>query len=138
MSVKTKRHEKKIYEKSYKQPRRGFALNPEDYRIVINFIGNYSYYVRIVNGVDDKSETQVGEKSAANRAQAQVYIETIEEALTKWVPQQYREVIWERVISRKSWQELSEEYFFSESAIKEKWQMYVWGIATELGWNFKE
>lgn len=49
----------------------------------------------------------------------------------------YRECVFEHVVNKVTYEILEEHYFFSISCMKRWVQVYIYGVAVELGEDFK-
>lgn len=126
-----------VYDKSYAQIKGKYELCKVSNKVVNNRIDGYQDYLNIVNGIEQKSEFKVSERDIINKVQVQSYIDAIEKGLL-WIEDQYRDAIWDRVISKRTWRTISEEYNYSEQTLRKNYQKFVYGVGTELGENFEK
>lgn len=96
-----------------------------------------TYIKKIINDVNNKSEIDITKKDIINKLLAEKYIEIFDEALIKWVDEDYRECVFEHVVNKVIYETLEEHYFFSISCMKRWVQVYIYGVAVELGEDFK-
>lgn len=110
---------------------RGYRLNNDLYRKMRYTIHLYSYYMSVVNGIDEKS--YIGENDADNRINAAYHIKVIEEALKEYVREDYRDAVFEHTVRDKEYEYLCRKYAVSESTLKRYTQMFTYGVAVKLG-----
>lgn len=121
----------------YQQKKNGFILDDNIYAKTVREIQCYNVYKKIINDVSNKSEIDITEKDIINKALAEKYIEIFNETLIKWVDEDYRECVFEHVVNRVIYETLEEHYVFSISCMKRWVQVYIYGVAVELGEDFK-
>lgn len=124
-----------VYDKSYAQIKGEFELCKVSNKVVNNRIDGYNDYLNIINNIEGKSEQKLSEKDIINKVQIQSYVDAIENGLL-WIEEQYRDAIWDRVINKKTWKNISDKYNYSEQVLRKNYQKYVYGVGTELGENF--
>lgn len=124
-----------VYDKSYAQIKGEFELCKVSNKVVNNRIDGYNDYLNIINNIEGKSEQKLSEKDIINKVQIQSYVDAIENGLM-WIEEQYRDAIWDRVINKKTWKNISDKYNYSEQVLRKNYQKYVYGVGTELGENF--
>ena len=68
---------------------------------------------------------------------AEQYLEAIDHGLERYVPAQYRDAVFAHLVDGREYSDLEEQYFVSASTLKRYVQVFVWGVAEELGENFR-
>lgn len=121
----------------YQQKKNGFLLDENIYAKTVREIQCYNTYKKIVNDINNKSPLDITENDVLNKTLAEKYIEIFEAALLKWVDEDYRKCVFEHIVNKVIYEELEEYYFVSISCMKRWVQVYVYGVAVELGEDFK-
>ena len=125
----------------YQRKNSGFLLPKPIYKKTRNTIACYDFYKDIVRGVqlqEQEAVPQNPERAAINKATAEYYVDAIDTALREYVREDLQEGIFEHVARGKPYVELEESLFYSASTLKLWTQIFVYGVATILGDNFRE
>lgn len=121
----------------YQQKKHGFLLEKNIYAKTVKEIQCYNTYQRIISDCKNKSPINLTKNDLNNKAVAEKYVKIFEEALYKWVDESYRKAVFDYIIHGTCLDELEEKYYLSKSMIKRWVQVYIFGVATELGEDFK-
>lgn len=121
----------------YQQKKNGFLLDDNIYAKTVREIQCYNTYKKIVRDINNKSPIDITENDVINKSLAEKYIEIFDNTLVKWVDEDYRECVFNHVVNKIIYEELEEEYYLSISCIKRWVQVYVYGVAVELGEDFR-
>ena len=124
-----------LYEKNYELPKNGsYYLSRAAYIVVTARIKEYPEFVQKIAEIDAKSESDITEDDILNKTAMESYINAVKSGL-KWVPEEVRKALWEYAMQKPSvtWQEVAEHHHYSESYLRAKYHIFIYGIAAELG-----
>lgn len=110
----------------YQLKKGGWTMEPVVYAKTVKLIQCYRLFEQIVAASGD-----------SNRALAQRYLQVIDLALHRYVPEQYRAAVFSHLTDRTTYAALEKQFFLSASSMKRYVQIFVWGVAEELGENFR-
>lgn len=136
----------------YQQKKGGWSLEPVIYAKTVKQIRCYRFFRRILEA-EDAGAASEGADAASQFASAEVegagaalnsaeiaaarqYVDAIEQALELYVPSEYREAVFAHMVDGAEYLDLEERFFVSASTMKRYAQVFVWGVATELGETF--
>ena len=131
----------------YQQKKGGWTLEPVIYAKTVKQIRCYRFFRRIL---DEGGETggeeaglEVARKADGAPAQglssqpdlatARRYVEAVDLGLKRYVPEVYRKAVFAHVVDGVEYTDLEETSFASASTLKRYAQVFVWGVAEELG-----
>lgn len=120
----------------YQQKKGGWTLEPVIYAKTVKQIRCYRFFQELVENLTEGSPTRQDESRMADKLVAQQYLTAIDRGLQRYVPAQYREAVFAHMVDGTEYTELEEKYFVSSSTLKRYAQVFVWGVAEELGENF--
>ena len=129
----------------YQQKKGGWSLEPVIYAKTVKQIRCYRFFRRILEaedagaaseGADAVSEGACAALNSAEIAAARQYVDAIDQALERYVPSEYREAVFAHMVDGAEYLDLEERFFVSASTMKRYAQVFVWGVATELGETF--
>ena len=116
------------------------TLEPVIYAKTVKQIRCYRFFRRIL---DEGSETDGAEAAPAqgsfsqpDLATARRYVEAVDLGLKRYVPEVYRKAVFAHMVDGVEYTDLEETSFASASTLKRYAQVFVWGVAEELGENF--
>ena len=121
----------------YQQKKGGWTLEPVIYAKTVKQIRCYRFFRRIL---DEGSETDgaeaapaQGSSSQPDLATARRYVEAVDLGLKRYVPEVYRKAVFAHMVDGVEYTDLEETSFASASTLKRYAQVFVWGVAEELG-----
>lgn len=114
----------------------GFRLPHNIYQKTRKTIMCYSYYLSVVNSVENKSDTEKTERDIENMIIAKQHIEAIDRALNGYVPKEYMPAVFEHAAYGAEYEFLEIKYGISRSTLKRWTQTFTYGVAIELGEAF--
>lgn len=146
----------------YQQKKDGWKLEPVIYAKTVKQIQCYRFFQKIlaeeVFTADGLAGDRPAEKSFVQETQAEAvcvqetrasetvepagrqvaerYVQAVDRALERYVPEAYRDAVFAHMVDGKKYTELEETCFTSASTLKRYVQAFVWGVAEELGENF--
>ena len=107
------------------------------YAKTVKQIRCYRFFRRIL---DEGSETDGAEAAPAqglssqpDLATARRYVEAVDLGLKRYVPEVYRKAVFAHMVDGVEYTDLEETSFASASTLKRYAQVFVWGVAEELG-----
>lgn len=121
----------------YQQKKGGWNLEPVIYAKTVKEIRCYHFFREMIDRISMKSPEMITEKDILDRMVAQRYVEAVDNGLRYFVPEEYRKAVFEHFAEETEYEELEEKYFLSAAAMKRYAQVFVWGVAEELGENFR-
>ena len=124
--------------KSYYQRKNGGYLLPHEiYKKTWNTIECYDFYQRVLFSLEQGSKENLDpEWASINKATAEYYIKTIDNALNEYIPADLRQEIFEHVVYGKTYRDISKKVHMSPSSLKRWTQIFIFGVAEHLGDNF--
>jgi len=122
----------------YQSQKSAYKLPKPIYAKIVKTIQSYDFYRCVIDTVDSRSETSVGEIDAVNKATAAYYIENIDRALESCVHEEYRNAVFEHTAREVEYSLLEEQYGISVSTMKRWTQRFVYGVAVNLGEDFPD
>jgi len=123
--------------KQYYQSRNSeWKLEPVIYAKTVKQIQCYRFFQDIVRTVSAMSPAKIRKRDITNKLVAQRYIKAIEDGLL-YIPKEYREAVFLHAVDQVEYKTLERRFYLTERSIKRYVQVYVWGVAEELGENFK-
>ena len=121
----------------YQQKKGGWTLEPVIYAKTVKQIRCYRFFRRIL---DEGRETDgaeaapaQGSSSQPDLATARRYVEAVDLGLKRYVPEVYRKAVFAHMVDGVEYTDLEETSFASASTLKRYAQVFVWGVAEELG-----
>ena len=123
--------------KSYYQYKGSVRLDSCTLRCLAWKARRYPFLLENIKKIEAKNPLNITEKDMVNKAAMEKEVALFEDALIKYVPEIYRAPVKEHCLFGKMYEELEIKYFLSESAIKRASQTYIWGVAQELGEDYK-
>ncbi len=124
--------------KSYYQYQNGFRLPKSIYQKTVKTIQAYHYYKGIYNSLNHCSDPKNPSKKATDKVTAENYIRVIEESLKEYVQEEYQEPVFLHLTDQIDYLTLEYQYGVSISTMKRWVQRFVYGVATNIGDNFKQ
>ena len=121
----------------YQQKKGGWNLEPVIYAKTVKQIGCYRFFQQIVKDYESASPERRKESWVMDKVVAEQYLEAIDHGLERYVPAQYRDAVFAHLVDGREYSDLEEQYFVSASTLKRYVQVFVWGVAEELGENFR-
>lgn len=121
----------------YQQKKGGFRLEPVIYAKTVKQIGCYRFFKQMIEDYDEASPQQRTETALMDKLVAEQYVRAIDQGLRRYVPEEYREAVFAHLADGAEYTDLEEQYYLSTSTMKRYVQVFVWGVAEELGENFK-
>lgn len=122
----------------YQYKNNGYTLPKPIYAKMVKTVRAYEFYKGVVNSVDNKSEIDITEEDISSKALAENYIASIDRALKAYVISDLREPVFRHVAYSEDYIYLEEKYHRSRSVMKRWTQRFVYGVAIELGENFRK
>ena len=146
----------------YQQKKGGWRLEPVIYAKTVKQIGCYRFFQNLIQSYDAESSAakdfnhdaassaakdtshdaappqEQTETAHLERMAAEQYVRAIDQALQLYVPAEYRNAVFAHLVDGAEYTELEERYFLSASTMKRYVQVFVWGVAEELGENFRQ
>lgn len=119
----------------YQQLKTDYTLHPAIYAKTVKTIAAYYQYKKIVDTVNNKSDITYDDVN--ERMVADCYIKAIHKSLRDWVNRDYRKACFDHVVKGIGYIELEEKYYLSISSMKRWVQVFVYGVAKELGEEFQ-
>ncbi len=116
-----------IMKNYYQQKKTGCKLEPVIYAKTVKLIRCYRHFQKVVSS--DEAKTKSGQLAGR-------YIRTIDLALQRYVPEQYRDAVFAHLVDGVQYMRLEEKHYVSTSTMKRYVQVCVWGVAEELGESF--
>ena len=123
--------------KSYYQYKGSVGLDHHTFHYLAWKARRYPFLLENIKRIEAKNPLNITEKDMVNKAAMEKEVALFEEALIKYVPENYRAPVKEHCLFGKMYEELENKYFFSESSIRRAAQTYIWGVAQELGEDYK-
>lgn len=120
----------------YQQKKGGWSLEPVIYAKTIKQIRCYRFFQSIIKEYEAMSPERRTERSMLDKIVAERYMQAIEEGLRRYVPAEYRPAVFAHLVDDVEYTILEEKHFVSASTLKRYVQVFVWGVAEELGENF--
>lgn len=117
----------------YQNKRAGYNLPHNVYKKVKSTIECYDYYMGVYNFIGNMSETFISEKRSDDKIRAQQYIDAIDNALERYVPEEYQKAVFEVTARNVKHGDVIDKYGISESTLKVYKQAFVYGVAETLG-----
>ena len=121
----------------YQQKKGGWRLEPVIYAKTVKQIGCYRFFCRKIEEFEGCSPEKRTESALADKVVAEHYVRAIERGLKLYVPEEYRNAVFEHLVDGMEYIELEEKYYLSASTMKRYVQVFVWGVAEELGENLR-
>ena len=121
----------------YQQKKGGWNMEPVIYAKTVKQIRCYRFFQQIVEDYESASPQRQTEDGLMDKVVAQQYLQAIDQGLQRYVPAEYRPAVFAHMVDGVEYSDLENEYFFSVSTMKRYVQVFVWGVAEELGENFK-
>lgn len=121
----------------YQQQKGGFTLPECVYAKTVKEIRCYNYFATLIERIAAKSEINITEKDIENSVIAKRYVKAVDAALEHYVSDEYRDAVFEHIILGIEYDVLEELYYFDASTLKRWVQKFIYGVAVELGEDFK-
>ncbi len=121
----------------YQQKKGGWCLEPVIYAKTVKQIRCYRFFQQMIR---DYAEAGMEERSKMDLQDvmiAEAYVNAIDQGLQSYVPSEYREAVFAHLVDGEEYIDLEDRFFISSSTMKRYVQVFVWGVAKELGENFQ-
>lgn len=121
----------------YQQKKGGWTLEPVIYAKTVKQIRCYRFFRRILDEGGETGGAEAapaqGSSSQPDLATARRYVEAVDLGLKRYVPEVYRKAVFAHMVDGVEYTDLEETSFASASTLKRYAQVFVWGVAEELG-----
>lgn len=121
----------------YQQKKGGWTLEPVIYAKTVKQIRCYRFFRKIVEQYETTSPERRTESALMDKVVAEQYLNAIDQGLLRYVPEDYRAPVFAHMVDGAEYLDLEERYYLSASTMKRYVQVFVWGVAEELGENFR-
>lgn len=120
----------------YQTKKGGWTLEPVIYAKTIKQIQCYHFFQDVVETVSMMSPAKIRKRDIANKLVAKRYIRAIEDGLL-YIPEEYREAVFLHIVDHVEYEVLESRFYVTARSLKRYVQVFVWGVAEELGENFR-
>ena len=121
----------------YQQKKGGWCLEPVIYAKTVKQIRCYRFFQQMIRDYAAAGPEERSKMDLQDVMIAEAYVNAIDQGLQSYVPAEYREAVFAHLVDGEEYIDLEDRFFVSASTMKRYVQVFVWGVAKELGENFQ-